>query len=263
MMSAVSQELGREEPPSAFDFNKELDAAGHTILHMLADPAIILQAGQEGADTDVFCKHGLAPIHYAARNNQIAKVKALLKLGAAPDLETKENTYIDPSQTEHVQRRLREAKTAGITPLMMAAASHYMELCELLIQNGAKVNHKTPSENSCPLASAMISDRLDVAVLLLSHGADPNLKLEDGKSLLHTLCEHGRSFDTVMPNRKSAIRLLVLAGADLNKKDNNGNTPLHYCKTTGGYEDGAQFLIDLGADPTIKNDAGKRASDGR
>lgn len=87
---------------------------------------------------------------------------------------------------------------------------------------------------------------------LIRHHADVNAASESGETALHLV-----SFPTFL------VELLLAAGADPNRKDNHGNTPLHsVCESLPGFgpggssADGIPSLLVAGADPAAVNDAG-------
>jgi Ankyrin repeats (3 copies) len=69
--------------------------------------------------------------------------------------------------------------------------------------------------------------------LLLSHGADPNVRDVNGQTALHLVAAKGR--------REAAIRLLIEAGAQLDAQDGNGKTPLDCARSAQSDE----TIIDL------------------
>lgn len=81
----------------------------------------------------------------------------------------------------------------------------------------------------------------------LAEGADVNAK--DGKFgvTLLSWAALGRQID--------AVELLILKGADINARNNDGNTPLHTAAFLGENEI-AQLLVKNGADVNVRNDDG-------
>ena len=62
----------------------------------------------------------------------------------------------------------------------------------------------------------------------------------------------------VEKNNKSVIKLLLDTGAEVDTKDNNGMTPLHWA-ALNNVLDVARLLLDNGADTTILDIIGRNA----
>lgn len=97
-----------------------------------------------------------------------------------------------------------------VTPLHHASN---IAVADVLLANGADINHRTPSGNT-PLLTALRSHRFNVANYLVDHGADINVVGKDGKTPLH--------FEVSPEFTKKLLDL----GADKNAKDINGLKPI-------------------------------------
>lgn len=127
---------------------------------------LILDAGgNAGAATSV----GYTPVHAAAaakngpQENYLACLELLLARGA--DAKT-------------------QKKGSSLTPLHLAAAANFTTGADFLIRHGADVN-ALDEVSAAPLHWAVINDAVDVATLLLSKGANPNLALSN-KAVVQT-----------------------------------------------------------------------------
>jgi len=94
----------------------------------------------------------------------------------------------------------------------------------------------------------------DVATVrrLATQGADPNaIAGQNGWTpLLHAIHKH----------QNASVAALIDAGADINRGDEKGVTPLMMAAGYG-YDDTVQLLLKRGADPTIKRSNGETALD--
>lgn len=77
------------------------------------------------------------------------------------------------------------------------------------------------SDNKTPLELAIHYHLVDEVETLLEKGADPNQVTEDGVPLL---------FKASFLNNPNLVYLLVKHGADIRKKDKEGNDIIHYTK---------------------------------
>lgn len=111
----------------------------------------------------------------------------------------------------------------------------HWQLCQFLIEHGADVNHPQADTAETPLHSALCkTDRLPynlVLKVLLAHGANPNCVTKEsaetgsfmrdcrtkGETPLHRAAAFGD---------EEAIQLLLDAGATIDAKDMNGDSPL-------------------------------------
>jgi hypothetical protein len=108
------------------------------------------------------------------------------------------------------------ANPTGTPPLEWAGWGDNAEGARILFEFGADIARQ-------PGALHVTAETNEPAVLevLLDHGGDPNYTWRGGESLLH------RAASLVMCNTcDGVIELLVRRGADVNKRDDRGRTPL-------------------------------------
>lgn len=133
--------------------------------------------------------------------------------------------------------------------LMIAATSAYSaELTAMLLRRGADPN-TTDYWGRTALHCVASTCWIDVLEALLTASADVDSRTPDGSTPLH---EATRNTDA----ETRAIRILCQHGANLNARDNRGLTPLHVAMEKS-MANAAQALLDLGADPTIRDAAGR------
>lgn len=105
---------------------------------------------------------------------------------------------------------------SGYTSLMWAAESGRLDLVNTLIERGADVNAVSDT-GLTPLALAASSGQIDVMARLVAEGALVNQPLRDHYTALHAAALHGR---------EASARWLIDHGAQLDTKDDRGDTPL-------------------------------------
>lgn len=102
-------------------------------------------------------------IWYAAQCNDLARARSLLRKGTLANVED----------------------AAGYTALHYAARNGHRAMCELLLENGAKIDATTRSGHATALQRAATQGHVEVVELLLESGADANLRDADGCTALH------------------------------------------------------------------------------
>jgi ankyrin repeat protein len=116
-----------------------------------------------------------------------------------------------------------------------AAAFHgHWRLCQFLLENGADANSDSDGTGETPLHAAMSSPRPAqhlVARVLLAHGSDPN-RTTKPSTVTGAFMRDVRNRGETPLHRAAAfcsevtIQLLLDAGARLDAKDANGDSPL-------------------------------------
>ena len=157
----------------------------------------------KGGQADLSNREGMTMLAMAAEQNRIEVMQALIKAGADVNAT---NAY-------------------GLqTPLIFAAGQNHIAAMKLLIEAGADVNHKNHS-GWTPL---MWNCRNDQSTeegfnLLLKAGADINVRADGKDSVLH-FCARGRH---------QQIKQLIASKMDVNQRDFQGKTALHYVLSQG------------------------------
>jgi len=164
---------------------------------------------------------GVSALLLASYHRHKEIVQALLATGV--ELDVFEASAI--GQEDRVKALLKkDASLAnafaadGFTPLGLAAYFAQKAVAEMLVAGGARVNQaaKNPMK-VMPLHSAVSSRQLEIARLLIEHGAEVNARQQGGVTALHGTAAHGQI---------ELAKLLLSHGADVNAKMDDGSTAL-------------------------------------
>lgn len=133
-------------------------------------------------------------------------------------------------QTEEVRRLIKEGVDvnkrtgSGETALMLAVWDNRIEVARILIEHGADVNAIEP-KGDIEVTALMIAaryGRIKMMRLLIEHGADVNAKsLEHGYTVLQRAVRNGQT---------EAVKLLIEHGADVNARNGVGLTAMYYAR---------------------------------
>ncbi len=162
------------------------------------------------------------------------------------------------------------AMQRGATLLATAIFEGNLEVVNLLIEKGANVNYVNKDDLlSTHLYYAIWFGRLEILELLINKGANVNAKGADGFTPLynairdgHHIATYRASYSGFYGNDPVDIQTkicmhLIHRGADINAKDNKGDTPLHYAAFNVRNKKLMTLLINrFGADITAKDNKG-------
>ena len=266
------------------------DYLGRTPLNrsvMRTDTFIWLVEG--GTDPDIPDVMGNVPLFYAA--NDIKKVEALIARGCKCDAVDRLGRcalmrFFTPEAVPLLVERglkLDRRSSQGFTPLIYSVSQGSRIGTKALIDAGASLGFFDRSGNG-PLHVAAFNGRSNMLEMLLSLGADVELRDGGGRTVLHhaaasqspkgvlgvLLASKAREFvnardlcgRTPLHNIGSAeaVDMLVDAGAEIEARDAKGWTPLCWAAYAGKYEV-AEALLRRGAAPHAKGNEGETPVD--
>lgn len=162
----------------------------------------------------------------AAREGDIDRVRSLLGGGADPNVGFED-----------------------FTPLMLAAMNGEVEIADILIEFGARVNEPDPDNGSalCVAAYTFIVPQDDpdrLVRLLLENGAHTEIGNGSGMTPLMYAAREGK---------ETTVRILLDAGANAAHTDVRGWSPLMFAVRSGNPEI-VRMILDGGADPNVPTD---------
>lgn len=266
------------------------------------------------------------PLIFAAAANRLDAVKLLIARGADPSAATKltdlnalsangqnpdgRNLAVAPGAPRRAapprplvpgverQHMFNEQVgwQGGMTPLLYAARQGYIDVAKALLDAGVPVNQRKGGDHVSALLVATVNGQFDLAAMLLTRGADPNLTGENGVAPLYATINLMWAPRAGYPQPRAQVnqqlgylefmKKLLDAGADSNQRVNKkvwytnynfdqsgvdevGATPF-WRAAYGADVDAMKLLVSYGADPSVPTmkpaerpetgDAGRRES---
>ena len=157
---------------------------------------------------------------------------------------------------QHVQEHVTAIYARYDSPLLAAVSENYLEVAELLLEHGAAIDCRETTGKTILLEVLSRSRRNLVSIVkfLLSHGADPNARDKILRCSLHLLAAKGGDLEVA--------QMLLKHNADVRSQDNNGKTPLHVL-SEGRDRDKTEYLehvrlfLEHGANVNIRDKNGR------
>jgi uncharacterized protein len=222
----------------------------HWIVRMQdADTARVLL--KAGADANLANRYGVRPLHLAIANGDLVLVRLLLDAGADPD----------------------STDVTGENCVLMASRTGRLDVVKALLARGARPDAADPNYRQTPLMVAARLGHADIVELLLQHGAHVDAQSRTGRVPAFRLPSSNagskgagiirggwpdRGQRDATPGAKTpllyaareghleVVKLLLAAGADIEKPDADGVTPL-LMAVLNGQIPAAGHLMERGA----------------
>lgn len=190
----------------------------------------------QGFEVNARDEHGNPPLHYALYDNRVKIVKKLIDAGANVNAPSSESgmtpLLIVTEKAKRLQQKAKKilAKTDGYTQSSSAEIKlqKYIigqmniakKMLEILVENGADVNQKTPY--GTPLMSAVCNEwNVSLIDILLKSGAKINEQDSNGRTALF--------YAEVFGGDQITTKMLS-AGADVTVRDYDGKTYMELTK---------------------------------
>jgi uncharacterized protein len=221
-----------------------------------------------GASVDARDRLGARPLSHAARFGHLEMVELLIARGApinARNLAGATALYFaaERGQVAVAQRLIdlgadvKLTGRSGISPVAAAAYAGSSPIVESLLAHGA--DERLPDDTGKPpIVYAAARAQLDIVKQLLARNIDINARYQHDLTLLMW----ASGADEKVPEEQAVkvVTYLVNAGARIDDRDARGRTALMIA-AEGGRAEVAALLLARGADPSLKDQAGKRAAD--
>ena len=255
-----------------------------TLLHVVVkdgwDVSVAELLVSQGADVDAKDFWSKTPFHYAAEKGNIEVTKLFISHGTDVNVKTHENGtplhFAANGGHIEVARFLVSAGAdvnaedeSGWLPFHRAANDGHIEVGKYLVSISDKrlLNSMTRRGDQDKFArffisvggdvnagddrgltffqNAVLLGRFEILEFLVLHRADVNVKMNNGKTPLHSVAYR-------RDRHIEVAKFLVSHGADVNSRDNIGRTPLHEAVTKENIEV-TRFLVSVGANVNARD----------
>ncbi len=222
----------------------------------------------QGASVEARDRLGARPLSRAARSGHLEMVDLLLQRGApidARDLAGATALYVaaERGQTAVVQRLIDKGADAGLkgrsgtSPLAAAAFAGRTQVVNMLLAHGVD-GRVADDTGKPPIVYAAASGSLDIVRQLLTQHIDVNARY--GNELTLLMWASGPDETVAEAQALQVVSYLIDAGARIDDRDDRGRTALMIA-AEGNHTEIARLLLTHGADPSLRDKAGKCAAD--
>ena len=191
---------------------------------------LLLEGSRGDRDVNAQDSDGKTPLHHATHNRWPKISQLLLAHGA----------------NAHVEDKKGRNSLHQLMPLLNKEdPQDVVKITQLLLEQGVDVNVLDEDRNT-PLHFSSSCGLLENVQLLLDHGAKSDTENVRGEIPLHLVSR--TQYDQYSKDKNANItRLLLQQGMDVNTRDKQQATPLHFASSIG-HSEIALALLDHGAD---------------
>ena len=216
-MAESRQHAGAEQQPVDVDVSRT-GVTNRTGSNTLRGVVSMQEEGQkEIIQRFTDCSHSNTTLHEAVEEGRADVVQVLIDAGA--DIEKKDSD--------------------GHTPLLLACFAGCLDIVKMLIQAGADLRLARTNADTC-LIIASHEGHTETVRYLVGLG---QVDVDEVGGLYARTALH----KAVDPNQADTAQVLIDAGADIEKKDSDGCTPLFFACFSGSL-DSVKVLVQAGAD---------------
>jgi palmitoyltransferase ZDHHC13/17 len=137
---------------------------------------------------------------------------------------------------------VNEPDSETVTLLHWAAINNRKAIIKYFLEKGAIVDAIGGELAATPLHWATRQGHLGAVLLLVTAGADPNLRDAEGCAAIHLAAQFGHT---------PVVAFLVTQGVGVDSPDRAGMTPLMWAAWKVAAVDPARLLLTLGASPAL------------
>jgi ankyrin repeat protein len=248
-----------------------LAATGLADLIQSGERVKALELIRDGANVNEPQGDGTTPLHWAVYKVDDELVRELLGHGAAPSVMNKYGStpLAEATKLGNVElvRRLLDAgadvespNADGQTALMLAARAGALDVAKLLVEGGANVNTEEAWRGQTALMWAVDGSYAELSEFLIERGADVNVRASANEWRAQITSEPRAQYrptgglTALLYAARSGctrcVRAILAAGADVNRPNPDGVTPLIVALDNFRF-DTAKLLLDSGANPHV------------
>ena len=211
------------------------------------ETAVMIDIQYGGNNIDLLMKHG-ANINESGKHGETAltlvgeygSTQTINKiLGYKPDL-----IFLDPNK---------------YNPLFSAVMNKNTEAIEVFVKAGLNIN-AVDKDGQNALLFAATYQKKDAVKKLVELGLNINSVDKSGRPFLSLMASQDLDYRWQSNEYSEMAKLFLQLGADINKRDNAGMTPLMHAAAGGNYKI-FEVLVNAGADSSVKDPNGHTYSD--